>query len=111
MKGFDDLDGAWQRALAQAWRAHVLGNIGVGAVLTDRGGTIIAEGERIHSHLLWFGLAGHFLGYNTVYMWMWRLREEILDVLEILSGNRQNYAMFKPGGVRRDINAFSILAR
>jgi NADH-quinone oxidoreductase subunit D len=66
--------------------------------------TIIAEGERIHSHLLWYGLAGHFLGYNTVYMWMWRLREEILDVMEILSGNRQNYAMFKPGGVRRDIN-------
>ncbi|UCF96977.1 MAG: nickel-dependent hydrogenase large subunit [Spirochaetaceae bacterium] len=66
--------------------------------------TIIAEGERIHSHLLWYGLAGHFLGYNTVYMWMWRLREEILDVMEILSGNRNNYAMFKPGGVRRDIN-------
>jgi NADH-quinone oxidoreductase subunit D len=70
--------------------------------------TIIAEGERIHSHLLWFGLAGHFLGYNTVYMWMWRLREEILDVMEILSGNRQNYAMFKPGGVRRDIKAEDI---
>lgn len=65
--------------------------------------TIIAEGERIHSHLLWFGLAGHFLGYNTVYMWVWRLREEILDVMEILSGNRNNYAMFKPGGVRRDL--------
>lgn len=65
--------------------------------------TIIAEGERIHSHLLWLGLAGHFLGYNTVYMWAWKLREEILDVMEILSGNRQNYAMFKPGGVRRDI--------
>jgi NADH-quinone oxidoreductase subunit D len=66
--------------------------------------TIIAEGERIHSHLLWLGLAGHFLGYNTVYMWVWKLREEINDVMEILSGNRQNYAMFKPGGVRRDIN-------
>ncbi len=66
--------------------------------------TIIAEGERIHSHLLWLGLAGHFLGYNTVYMWVWMLREEILDVMEILSGNRNNYAMFKPGGVRRDIN-------
>ncbi|MBN2531810.1 MAG: nickel-dependent hydrogenase large subunit [Spirochaetales bacterium] len=65
--------------------------------------TIIAEGERIHSHLLWLGLAGHFLGYNTVYMWVWKLREEILDVMEILSGNRNNYAMFKPGGVRRDI--------
>lgn len=65
--------------------------------------TIIAEGERIHSHLLWLGLAGHFLGYNTVYMWAWKLREEILDCMEILSGNRNNYAMFKPGGVRRDV--------
>ncbi|RKZ07900.1 NADH:ubiquinone oxidoreductase [Candidatus Fermentibacteria bacterium] len=70
--------------------------------------TIIAEGERLHSHLLWLGLAGHFLGYNTVYMWAWKLREEILDVMEILSGNRNNYAMFKPGGVRRDINAEDI---
>lgn len=70
--------------------------------------TIIAEGERIHSHLLWLGLAGHFLGYNTVFMWAWKLREEILDVMEILSGNRNNYAMFKPGGVRRDIKAEDI---
>lgn len=70
--------------------------------------TIIAEGERLHSHLLWLGLAGHFLGYNTVYMWAWKLREEILDVMEILSGNRNNYAMFKPGGVRRDIKAEDI---
>lgn len=70
--------------------------------------TIIAEGERIHSHLLWLGLAGHFLGYNTVYMWAWKLREEILDVMEILSGNRNAYAMFKPGGVRRDIKAENI---
>ncbi|MFH1801041.1 MAG: nickel-dependent hydrogenase large subunit [Candidatus Omnitrophota bacterium] len=70
--------------------------------------TIVAEGERIHSHLLWLGLAGHFLGYNTVYMWAWKLREEVLDVMEILSGNRNNYAMFKPGGVRRDIKAEDI---
>jgi len=70
--------------------------------------TIIAEGERLHSHLLWLGLAGHFLGYNTVYMWAWKLREEILDIMEILSGNRNNYAMFKPGGVRRDIKAEDI---
>jgi NADH-quinone oxidoreductase subunit D len=70
--------------------------------------TIIAEGERVHSHLLWLGLAGHFLGYNTVYMWTWKLREEILDVMEILSGNRNNYGMFKPGGVRRDLKADDI---
>lgn len=66
--------------------------------------TVIAELERIHSHLLWIGLAGHFLGYNTVYMWAWKEREEVLDILEELSGNRNNYAMMKIGGVRRDFS-------
>jgi len=65
--------------------------------------TIIAELERLHSHLLWVGLAGHFLGYNTVFMWAWRYREPVLDIMEEVTGNRQNYAMMKVGGVRRDI--------
>ncbi|MBU1909016.1 MAG: nickel-dependent hydrogenase large subunit, partial [Verrucomicrobia bacterium] len=61
----------------------------------------IGELERIHSHLLWLGLAGHFLGFNTVWMWSWRYREDVLDILELISGNRNHYAMMKPGGVRR----------
>ncbi|KPJ69723.1 NADH:ubiquinone oxidoreductase [candidate division WOR-1 bacterium DG_54_3] len=65
--------------------------------------TIIGELERIHSHLLWMGLAGHFIGYNTVFMWAWKYREPVLDLFEIISGNRNHYAMFKVGGVRRDI--------
>ncbi len=65
--------------------------------------TIIAEMERIHSHLLWLGLAGHFIGYNTVWMWAWKYREPILDMFEMISGNRNHYAMMKIGGVRRDI--------
>ncbi len=65
--------------------------------------TIIGELERVHSHLLWLGLAGHFLGYNTVWMWSWKHRETVCDILEEISGNRQHYAMFKIGGVRRDI--------
>jgi membrane-bound hydrogenase subunit alpha len=65
--------------------------------------TIIAELERIHSHLLWVGLAGHFLGYNTVFMWAWKYREPVLDLFEMITGNRNSYAMFKVGGVRRDI--------
>jgi len=65
--------------------------------------SIIGEMERIHSHLLWVGLAGHFLGYNTVFMWAWKYREPILDLFEMISGNRNSYAMFKVGGVRRDI--------
>lgn len=65
--------------------------------------SIIGELERIHSHLLWVGLAGHFLGYNTVFMWAWKYREPVLDLFEMISGNRNSYAMFKVGGVRRDI--------
>jgi len=65
--------------------------------------TIIDELQRIHSHLLWLGLAGHFIGYNTVWMWAWRYREPVLDMFEMITGNRNNYAMYKVGGVRRDI--------
>lgn len=72
--------------------------------------SIIGELERIHSHLLWAGLAGHFLGYDTVFMWAWKYREPILDLFEIITGNRNSYAMFKIGGVRRDIE-YHIFAR
>ncbi len=65
--------------------------------------TIVDELQRIHSHLLWLGLAGHFIGYNTVWMWAWKHREPVLDMFEAITGNRNNYAMFKVGGVRRDI--------
>jgi NADH-quinone oxidoreductase subunit D len=65
--------------------------------------TIFNELERIHSHLLWFGLAGHFIGYNTVFMWAWRYREPCLDALEVVSGSRINYANHTVGGSRLDI--------
>lgn len=64
---------------------------------------IVAELERLHSHLLWTGLAGHFLGYNTVFMWTWKYREPLLDVIEAVTGNRNHYATYRVGGVRRDI--------
>ena len=67
--------------------------------------TLIGELERVHSHLLWVGLAGHFLGYNTVFMWAWKYREPVLDMFEMITGNRNSYAMFTIGGVRRDIDA------
>ncbi|MFW6102698.1 MAG: nickel-dependent hydrogenase large subunit [Chloroflexota bacterium] len=65
---------------------------------------IVAELERIHSHLLWLGLAGHYIGYHTVWMWSWKYRELVCDLFERISGNRQSYAMLKPGGVRQDID-------
>jgi len=65
--------------------------------------TIINELERIHSHILWAGLAGHFIGYDTVFMWAWKYREPVLDLLEEITGNRNNYGNVKVGGCREDI--------
>ncbi|MFH1501737.1 MAG: nickel-dependent hydrogenase large subunit [Candidatus Eisenbacteria bacterium] len=65
--------------------------------------TIVHELERLHSHMLWVGLGGHILGYWTVFMWGWKYREPILDALEAITGNRNNYAWYRPGGVRRDV--------
>jgi NADH-quinone oxidoreductase subunit D len=64
---------------------------------------LIAELERIHSHLLWVGLAGHFIGYDTVFMWAWKYREPVCDMFEAITGHRQNSAMPMVGGVRRDV--------
>jgi len=86
-----------------------IGNIKI----TDRAKyirSIIGELERLHSHLLWVGLAGHFLGYNTLFMWAWKYREPVLDLFEMITGNRNSYAMFQIGGVRRDIENAKIPA-
>jgi membrane-bound hydrogenase subunit alpha len=64
---------------------------------------IIAELERIHSHALWVGIAAHEIGFDTLFMYVWRDRETVLDIFEMISGNRIHYAMNTIGGVRRDI--------
>jgi membrane-bound hydrogenase subunit alpha len=69
---------------------------------------IIAELERIHSHILWAGVAAHELGFDSVLYFSWRAREEVLDLLEYLTGNRINYGIFMIGGVRRDISKAQI---
>lgn len=65
--------------------------------------TIMLELERIHSHLLWIGLAGHIIGFDTVLMQSWRVREPVMWLCEQISGNRKTYGMNLVGGVRRDI--------
>jgi len=64
---------------------------------------IIAELERIHSHLLWLGLVGYWTGFDTLFMWIWKDREHILDLLEGITGNRVHKSFSTLGGVRRDL--------
>jgi len=66
--------------------------------------TIMLEIERLHSHLMWLGVAGHLIGFDTVFMQAWRIREKIMWLAESLTGNRKTYGMVIVGGVRRDID-------
>ncbi|MEI6093141.1 MAG: nickel-dependent hydrogenase large subunit [bacterium] len=66
--------------------------------------SLIGELERIHSHLLWLGVAGHEVGFDTLLMYSWRDREIVMDLLSMLSGNRVHYGMNILGGVKRDID-------
>ena len=65
--------------------------------------SLIGELERVHSHFLWLGVAGHEIGFDTLLMYTWRDRELVMDILAELTGNRVNYSVNTIGGVRRDI--------
>jgi ech hydrogenase subunit E len=64
---------------------------------------VVAELERLHSHLLWAGVAAEIMGFQTAFMEIFRFREQVMDLLETISGNRVNYSMNCIGGVNRDI--------
>ncbi len=65
--------------------------------------TIILELNRLHSHMLLLGHAGLEIGYETLFQYMWRDRELVMDMIECLTGNRVNTSFFTIGGVRRDL--------
>jgi len=66
--------------------------------------TLIEELNRIHSHLLWIGIAGHEIGFDTLLMYVWRDREVVMDLIEDMTGNRVSTALMTIGGVTRDIS-------
>ena len=65
--------------------------------------TIMLELERLHSHLLWVGLACHIVGFDTLFMQAFRIREPVMWIAEKITGNRKTYGLCKVGGVRWDI--------
>jgi len=65
--------------------------------------TIWSEYSRLHSHLLWLGCFADSMGFESLFMNSWRLREHILDDLESTTGGRVIQGACKVGGVRRDI--------
>jgi len=70
--------------------------------------SLLLELERIHSHLLWVGLAGHIIGFDTILMQAWRIREPVMWLMERVTGNRKHYSSNLIGGVRFDIDEAAV---
>jgi ech hydrogenase subunit E len=65
--------------------------------------TIWGELSRVHSHLLWLGLMADAIGFESLFMHSWRVRERVLNVIESTTGGRVIFGTCKVGGVRRDL--------
>ena len=64
---------------------------------------ILTELQRISSHLVWLGTSGLDLAAMSVFLYCFREREIILDIFEMVSGQRMMVTYFRPGGVWRDV--------
>ena len=64
---------------------------------------ILTELERINSHLVWVGTFGLDLAAMSMFLYAFREREMILDIKELISGQRMMTTYFRPGGVWRDV--------
>ncbi len=67
--------------------------------------TLLLELERIHSHLLWSGVACYTIGFDSAFHLGMQMREKVMDMLELISGNRVNYGVATIGGVRWDVTS------
>ncbi len=63
---------------------------------------LLAELQRINSHLVWLGTHALDLGALSMMLYCFRERERILDIFEMLSGQRMMTTYIRPGGVWRD---------
>jgi ech hydrogenase subunit E len=66
------------------------------------------ELSRVHSHLLWMGLAADAFGFESLFMHCWRLRERVLGIFERTVGARVTFSAVCVGGVTRDLDATQV---
>ena len=65
--------------------------------------TLLAELNRLSSHLVWFGTQGLDMGAMSAMFYGFREREEILEFFEMVTGLRMNHGYVIPGGVWEDL--------
>src|SRR5256714_12029464 len=64
---------------------------------------LLAELNRIHSHLIWLATAALELGAISMFWYCFREREQILDLFELVTGARMHTRYFQAGGLAEDI--------
>jgi NADH-quinone oxidoreductase subunit D len=64
---------------------------------------LMMELNRVSSHLVWLATTGLELGALSIMLYGFREREEILDILEEVTGLRMNHAWVRPAGVSQDL--------
>src|SRR5277367_7117015 len=64
---------------------------------------LMLELNRISSHLGGIGPFGLELGATTIFLQGVRMRENVLDLFELITGLRMNHAYIRPGGVAEDL--------
>ncbi|MBI5841492.1 MAG: NADH-quinone oxidoreductase subunit D [Chloroflexi bacterium] len=64
---------------------------------------VLTELQRIASHLVWVGTFGLDLAAMSMFLYAFRERELILDILELCSGQRMMTTYIRPGGLWRDV--------
>jgi NADH-quinone oxidoreductase subunit D len=64
---------------------------------------LLAELQRIASHLVWLGTHALDLGAMSLFLYCFREREMILDVFELVSGVRMMTSYICPGGLQADL--------
>jgi len=65
--------------------------------------TMMSELQRINSHLLWLGTYALDLGALTIFLYAFKEREKIMDILEGITGARLTISYPRVGGVRMDL--------
>jgi len=72
---------------------------------------MMCELQRINSHLLWLGTYALDLGALTIFLYTFREREKIMDIIEGIAGIRLNSSYMRIGGVRLDLpeNALDVI--
>jgi NADH-quinone oxidoreductase subunit D len=82
--------------------------LGIEAEIPERASILrvmLMELNRIASHMTAIGTFGLELGATTVFLYAVRTRENVLDLLELITGLRMNHAYVRPGGVSQDLPA------